>query len=136
MYLVFYPLMNEHSSFQCYNNIYCNSIIYIFLLNVVNASRTEIGRCLCSAREHTICGKSISNTLACGSCAFFFLFLPHFDVICARSVFEQKRQHVKDKPSKHYVGITVSDRLLWMNASWLFFTRHITEPFHPRPYVK
>ena len=72
MYLVFYPLMNEHSSFQCYNNIYCNSIIYIFLFNVVNASRAEIGRCLCSAREHKICCKSISNTLACGSCATFF----------------------------------------------------------------
>ena len=27
------------------------------------------------------CGKDISDTLACGSCATF-LFLPHFDVIC------------------------------------------------------
>ena len=27
------------------------------------------------------CGKNISDTLACGSCATF-LFLPHFDVIC------------------------------------------------------
>ena len=27
------------------------------------------------------CGKNISNTLGCASCATF-LFLPHFDVIC------------------------------------------------------
>ena len=47
-----------------------------------NTSRAVIGRCPCSARELTICGKNISDTLAYCSCATF-LFLPHFDVICA-----------------------------------------------------
>ena len=56
--------------------------MYIFLFNPENTSRAVIGRCPCSARELTICGKNISDTLACGTCATF-LFLPHFDVICA-----------------------------------------------------
>ena len=39
--------------------------------------------CLFSYRSQKTlkCGKSISYTLACGSCATF-LFLPHFDVMC------------------------------------------------------
>ena len=39
-----------------------------------NTSRAVIGRCPCSARELTICGKNISDTLAYCSCATF-LFL-------------------------------------------------------------
>ena len=39
---------------------------------------------LCSPKLQTcsfLCGKNISDTLGCASCATF-LFLPHFDVIC------------------------------------------------------
>ena len=40
--------------------------------------------CVCSVIDHRgrqNCGKNISDTLGCASCATF-LFLPHFDVIC------------------------------------------------------
>ena len=37
-----------------------------------NTSRAVIGRCPCSARELTICGKNISDTLAYCSCALLF----------------------------------------------------------------
>ena len=99
-----------------------NSIIYIFLFDAVSASRAVIGRCQCSARELKICGKNISDTLACGSCATF-LFLPHFDVICAWSVFEQKRQHGIWLLKIYQANITwvLISRifLLWMGAPLL-----------------
>ena len=41
--------------------------------------------CVCSVIDQrgrqNDCGKNISDTLSCASCATF-LFLPHFDVIC------------------------------------------------------
>ena len=39
--------------------------------------------CVCSVIDQRTskCDKNISDTLSCASCAYF-LFLPHFDVIC------------------------------------------------------
>ena len=54
-------------------------IIYIYLYNKLSYVRILIGSHLWSIGSK--CGKNISDTFGCASCATF-LFLPHFDVIC------------------------------------------------------
>ena len=48
-----------------------------------NTNRFQVAVCLFSNRSQMMskCGKNISDTLGCASCATF-LFLLHFDVIC------------------------------------------------------
>ena len=53
---------------------------YIYIIKQIDSKFP----CVCSEIDHRRrqnCGKNISDTVACGSCATF-LFLPHFDVIC------------------------------------------------------
>ena len=53
-----------------------NSLLY-------KTNRFQVDMCLFSNRSQRTskCGKNISDTLGCASCATF-LFWPHFDVIC------------------------------------------------------
>ena len=55
---------------------YFNSLLY-------KTNRFQVALRLFSNRSQRTskCGKNISDTLGCASCATF-LFLPHFDVIC------------------------------------------------------
>ena len=55
---------------------YFNSLLY-------ETNRFHVAVCLFNNRSQRTskCGKNISDTLGCASCATF-LFLPHFDVIC------------------------------------------------------
>ena len=64
--------LNKRAFFPC---------ILIFLLYKTN--RFHVAVLLFSNRSQRTskCGKNISDTLGCASCATF-LFLPHFDVIC------------------------------------------------------
>ena len=57
-------------------SVYFNSLLY-------KTSRIHVAVRLFSNRSQMTskCGKNISNTLGCASCATF-LFLPHFDIIC------------------------------------------------------
>ena len=56
--------------------LFFNSLLY-------KTNRFQVAVCLFSNRSQMTskCGKNISDTLGCASCATF-LFLPHFDVIC------------------------------------------------------
>ena len=54
----------------------------------------ECGCLFCNRSQKTSkCGKNISDTLSCASCATF-LFLPHFDVICD-SISEQTHGNIE-----------------------------------------
>ena len=55
---------------------YFNSLLY-------KTNRFQVAMRLFSNRSQRTskCGKNISDTLGCASCATF-LFLPHFDIIC------------------------------------------------------
>ena len=57
-------------------SVYFNSLLY-------KTNRFQVAMHLFSNRSQRMskCGKNISDTLGCASCATF-LFLPHFDVIC------------------------------------------------------
>ena len=57
-------------------SVYFNSLLY-------KTNRFQVAVRLFSNRSQRTskCGKNISDTLGCASCATF-LFLPHFDVIC------------------------------------------------------
>ena len=57
-------------------SLYFNSLLY-------KTNRFQVAVHLFSNRSQRMskCGKNISDTLGCASCATF-LFLPHFDVIC------------------------------------------------------
>ena len=57
-------------------SVYLNSLLY-------KTNRFQVAVRLFSnrLRRTSKCGKNISDTLDCASCATF-LFLPHFDVIC------------------------------------------------------
>ena len=56
---------------------------YILSLYYIKKNRFHVAVRLFSNRSQRTskCGKNISDTLGCASCATF-LFLPHFDVIC------------------------------------------------------
>ena len=53
------------------------------LFIIIKTNRLHVAVCLFSSRwqRTSKCGKNVSDTLGCASCATF-LFLPHFDVIC------------------------------------------------------
>ena len=69
---------------QCYFRVCQSGEIWnkkAFL--VYKTNRFHVAMCLFSNRSQRTskCGKNISDTLGCASCASF-LFLPHFDIIC------------------------------------------------------
>ena len=55
--------------------------ILIFLLYKTNRFHVAVRLFSNRSQRTSKCGKNISDTLGCASCATF-LFLPHFDVIC------------------------------------------------------
>ena len=55
--------------------------ILIFLLYKTNRFHVAVRLFSNRSQKTSKCGKNISDTLGCASCATF-LFLPHFDVIC------------------------------------------------------
>ena len=55
--------------------------ISIFLLYKTNRFHVAVRLFSNRSQRTSKCGKNISDTLGCASCATF-LFLPHFDVIC------------------------------------------------------
>ena len=57
------------------------SCILIFLLYKTNRLHVAVRLFSNRSQRTSKCGKNISDTLGCASCATF-LFLPHFDVIC------------------------------------------------------
>ena len=57
------------------------SCILIFLLYKRNRFHVAVRLFSNRSQRTSKCGKNISETLGCASCATF-LFLPHFDVIC------------------------------------------------------
>ena len=56
---------------------------YILIFHLYKTNRFQVAMLLFSNRPQRTskCGKNISDTLGCTSCATF-LFLPRFDVIC------------------------------------------------------
>ena len=55
--------------------------VLIFLSYKTNRFHVAVRLFSNRSRRTSKCGKNISDTLGCASCATF-LFLPHFDVIC------------------------------------------------------
>ena len=51
------------------------------LLHITNRFQVAVRLFSNGSQRMSKCGKNISDTLGCASCATF-LFLPHFDVIC------------------------------------------------------
>ena len=56
-------------------------VFYFFLLYKTNRFHVAVRLFSNRSQRTSKCGKNISDTLGCPSCATF-LFLPHFDVIC------------------------------------------------------
>ena len=65
-------IWNKRAFFPC---------ILIFLLYKTNRFHVAVRLFSNRSQRTSKCGKNISDTLGCASCATF-LFLPHFDVIC------------------------------------------------------
>ena len=65
-------IWNKRAFFSC---------IFIFLLYKTNRFHVAVRLFSNRSQRTSKCGKNISDTLGCASCATF-LFLPHFDVIC------------------------------------------------------
>ena len=65
-------IWNKRAFFSC---------ILIFLLYKTNRFHVAVRLFSNRSQRTSKCGKNISDTLGCASCATF-LFLPHFDVIC------------------------------------------------------
>ena len=65
-------ISNKRAFFPC---------ILIFLLYKTNRFHVAVRLFSNRSQRTSKCGKNISDTLGCASCATF-LFLPHFDVIC------------------------------------------------------
>ena len=65
-------IWNKRAFFPC---------ILIFLLYKTNRFHVAVRLFSNRSQKTSKCGKNISDTLGCASCATF-LFLPHFDVIC------------------------------------------------------
>ena len=83
---VIYP---QDNTIQLLNNwgLINFSVGFFFqLLMFYLTNRFHVAVCLFSNRSQRTskCGKNISDTLGCALCATF-LFLPHFDVICAHT---------------------------------------------------
>ena len=57
------------------------SVYFNFLLYKTNRFHVAVRLFSNRSQRKSKCGKNISDTLGCASCATF-LFLPHFDVIC------------------------------------------------------
>ena len=59
----------------------CIGLFFFWSLYKTNRFHVAVGLFGNTSQRTSKCGKNISDTLACGSCATS-LFLPHFDVIC------------------------------------------------------
>ena len=60
----------------------CIGLFLFWSLYKTNRFHVAVGLFSNRSQRTSKCGKNISDTLACGSCATS-LFLPHFDVICS-----------------------------------------------------
>ena len=68
------------------------------------------------------CGKNISDTLGCASCATF-LFLPHFDVICDRLL---NRHTATSGSQAGVVDINHAFHLYYKCCMWIEFQSNST----------
>ena len=93
-------------------NFFFNSFLY-------KTNRFQVAVRLFNNRSQRTskCGKNISDTLGCASCATF-LFLPHFDVICDLLL---KRRTGNWNLFVNYIISSV------MHAFWLVFTYDLLE---------
>ena len=69
---------------RCIDDIIIKTFYFCIFNSLLNkTNRFQVAMRLFSNRSQRTskCGKNISDTLSCASCATF-LFLPHFDVIC------------------------------------------------------
>ena len=71
-----YDLLEDRHIDDVIIKTFLNSLLY-------KTNRFQVAVCLLSNRSQRTskCGKNISDTIGCASCATF-LFLPHFDDIC------------------------------------------------------
>ena len=73
-----YDLLEDRRIDDVIIKTFLNSLLY-------KTNRFQVAVRLFSNRSQRTskCGKNISDTLGCASCAtFLLLFLPHFDIIC------------------------------------------------------
>ena len=75
-FFIAYDLLEDRHIYDVIIKTFFNSLLY-------KTNRFQVAVHLFSNRSQMTskCGKNISNTLSCASCATY-LFLPHFDVIC------------------------------------------------------